>query len=306
MRTLEKALISIHREKSSAVPDRVRALIESSPCLSSGSIKHLFFSEAERICSASGAMTMIVLPRIARRSSKLEYLSDSSTSDICEAVGIAGWAAWTAADNIRDALPDIDNSRACILFSISLMVMNNLLHRLDLSQEDHDVLERLLGKMEQANLEEPLTFKDHCNMEALTSISIDKSIGAAIPMLALLMKSVVPRSDISLSLKYFRHLILARQLSDDACDWREDIRDGRRTVVTELLRKTAGDGKTNRQYVAVFEKQVKFEVADMILKAARHSIGYARKLTCFTDTKCLEKLPDHYEEMALKILAKRI
>jgi geranylgeranyl pyrophosphate synthase len=103
------------------------------------------------------------------------------------------------------------------------------------------------------------------------------------------MRVGASHKDISLCEDFFRYFILARQLSDDAWDWKEDSGITNATLIVKLLED-------------VFEEKVKYEVAAEILKRSRQAIEKARGISCFNDTGLLEELPRYYEKMADRIL----
>jgi hypothetical protein len=136
----------------------------------------------------------------------------------------------------------------------------------------------------------------------LAQMTVLKSIGVSIPMVAFLMNTNAPRKEARRCKKYFYHLIFCRQLSDDALDWHEDMKRGQRTLVTQWLEETVGKDKPLREYRTAFETTVSPRVAQNILGHSKRSIRCARKMTCFTSTEFLEELPRLYKEMATDIL----
>jgi len=232
---------------------------------------------------------------------------------ICTAIGLAGWVAWTAADRIRDgenpARANAGNGADgfnddLYVFSILRPIIDELIGRLSLPTIYLKRLKRIIGMMEYAN-------SSHCALGTREQ-SIWKSMGAAVPLLALMMKVGAQgtkaseidalNKNIVLCEDFFRNFILARQLSDDALDWKEDAGVGNGGRL-----KTAGangDTLVVRWMERAFDRQVKYEVAAEMLKRSRRAVEKARNMSCFTDTVFLEELPRNYEEMAEKILRK--
>ena len=137
-----------------------------------------------------------------------------------------------------------------------------------------------------------------------------KSIGATIPMIMLLVNIGASQRDIDNCYAYFYHLIGARQISDDALDWPDDIKKGHGTSVTQWLEKLAGKKLPGqkisiRTYKKAFNEIVTPRVDCKILWHARKSIEYAKQMTCFKSTEPLEELPRFYEDMATELIAKR-
>ena len=245
-----------------------------------------------------------------------ETLSSSGHKEtvVCTAIGIAGWAAWTAADRIRDGENALRGTSCggndfgslggdLYVFSILRPIIDELIGKLSLSESHLRRLIGIMGKMEYAN-------STHCSM-GVREQSSWKSMGAAIPLLALMMKAGAPgakasemdslNKDISLCENYFYHLILARQLSDDALDWKEDaggIGNGKELKTIGAN----GDTLVVKWLEDAFEERIKYQVAKEMLKTSRQAVKIARDISCFINTEFLEELPRYYEKMAERIL----
>ncbi|MDE1975263.1 MAG: hypothetical protein KGI49_02000 [Patescibacteria group bacterium] len=289
--------------------DQIIEIYGNSPVSRNKTIWAIFTKMADDICESDGPMGLISLPvQAAAECIHKPDLDALHSARTCAALGLAGWTGWTAADRMRDNGSENQSVDDCVVFSAAMAIMDGLLRSLRLPEACGELFESVIVFMEDANLRESRSSERDIScfdLQSLVKTSIDKSIGAAIPLMAFMIKMGADIEDLVSCISYFQYLISVRQLSDDACDWREDMRARRHTVVTELLRRTAGRRATTRKYAAVFEKQVKFDVATMILDAARQSIAHASKMTCFKSTEFLEKLPRHYEEMASGILMKQ-
>jgi geranylgeranyl pyrophosphate synthase len=124
-------------------------------------------------------------------------------------------------------------------------------------------------------------------------------------MLGLLMSVRAADRDIRACKRYFYHLIMARQLSDDACDWREDLKADKSTLIVCWMRKDCSSQKSPSEIEALFRDRIKPRAAKEILRCARASIAAAREICCLADTEFLEELPRYYKDMAMRILARR-
>ncbi len=247
-----------------------------------------------KIIEKVGFRKIILLPRIAYNLLQKQYLSneESNTHKTCVSLGIIAWAAWTAIDEIRDEeQPDSDY---IVIFLILRPIVDELIDDLCLQKKLSD---RLIGK---------ISIMEHVNSKIyptpIKSHYILKSIAVSVPLLALMMKIETESKYIKLCQKYFYHLIGARQLSDDALDWPEDMKKDQHTLVTQWLIETVGKDRSVREYRKAFNKIVSPRVARKILRHSRLSMSYARKMTCFTSTEFLEELPRFYETMATNIL----
>lgn len=264
---------------------------------------------------------------------------DNEVLEICVAIGIAGWAAWTYSDAIRDNEPlnglenksgdDKDNESnqndRLASFSILQSIMYELINRLQLPLNKLRRLYRLVASMEEANCgngkSERLCEKRIENrVYGLRRTSAEKSMGAAIPLLALMMKTGASKKDIHSCQKFFFHFILVRQLSDDACDWREDLASGRETLVTrwildEIPRNSLCgtdledtyetlNKNTSEKMKKIFDEKISLRTAREIIKQSHRAVYYARKITCFKNIDFLESLPQFYEKNAAEVICK--
>lgn len=212
---------------------------------------------------------------------------DENAPLICAAIGLAGWAAWTAADRIRDG-ENIACGASCdgngedlYIFSILRPIMDELVGKLSLPTVYIKRIKHVIGMMEYAN-------SRHCALGARKQSSW-KSMGAAIPLMALMMKVGASNKDIEACESFFYHFIMARQLSDDALDWKEDSGATNDTLVVKWLGRA-------------FEERIKYEVAKEMLKRSKRAAKKARSISCFTDTGFMEELPGYYEKMAERVL----
>ena len=271
--------------------------ITRSPYCASDAARDLIAEGTSALARNPGVVRIIELPSTMSELYRDNTSSVRPAAEKCTLIGLAGWVAWDAADKIRDK--GCDMASACIRFSLAHSIMYEAIAELALDQSDRWIIDCLFARMEMANLDESLRHKPSI------TLTISKSIGADIPFLAFLMKIGASGEDIVHGLDCLEQLILARQLSDDACDWYEDMKAGHRTLVTELLIKNAGAKKNRAVYRHAFEKKIKFKVAQMIRNAARRSVKHACEMSCFTSTRALERLPRSYVEMADKVLAKK-
>jgi hypothetical protein len=251
-------------------------------------------------CQAYGSLT-----QSDQNKGRLEGgLDKTNVVTICTAIGIVGWAAWTAADRIRDNESVSSGtggpSDDLYIFSILRPIIDELIGRLSLPTIYLKRLKQAIGMMEYAN-------SSHCAL-GVREKSSWKSMGAAIPLLALMMKVGVTGAkasemevlnrDIALCEDFFYYFILARQLSDDALDWKEDASKGK-------VSNQSNDTLVVKWLEGAFEEQVKYKIAAEMLKKSKRAIENARNISCFTDTGFLEELPRYYEEMAERILQKQ-
>ncbi len=244
---------------------------------------------------------IILLPQVAHTLFTGQYQqtkNHNTTVTRAIALGVVGWTIWTAIDRVRDReggtrndqLDDIDT------FSYLRPLIDELLSKLCLSKINIEFLSRKIALMEYAN-------SRSCQL-SVHKQSVYKSIGVSIPFLAYLMNMRVHEEHLKDCERYFLHLIAAKQLSDDALDWKDDVKNEQHTPVTEWLRKS-NQKNPGELYEKLFDDHVKTQTSRAILHHSRLSIKYAKQMTCFTSTEFLEELPRFYEDMALRIIAER-
>jgi hypothetical protein len=267
---------------------RAIALIKSSPYIRTHNNWRHVKKYIEMVISYKQIREIIQLP--IHRPISVNVNSDSSYRDITIAIGLAGWTAWTTIDRAIDERDEV--RERLTTYSIFRMVLIELIQSSTLSRADFRRIRRILCDMEYAN-------SPWCAFP-LRKRSVLKSIGAAIPMMIYLMKCGVDLRNIDRCYLYFYHLIAARQLSDDALDWQEDMQHDNYTVVTKSLSRNG-----NTEYLKAFHSIISPRIMKEILRHSRRSISYARSMTCFRSTDFLEALPKQYEKMALDGLSIR-
>jgi hypothetical protein len=268
---------AVTKQDRENIEKAIRLILESGYFVEDGS-KILINEHLRVLAKQPNIRKILELPLRGAEALSFNGLKETA---ICTAIGLAGWAAWTATDRIRDEGGLNDD---LYIFSILRPIIDELIGKLSLLESHLRCLVGIMGKMEYAN-------SSHCSM-GVREQSSWKSMGAAIPLLTLMMKYGASNKDISSCEEYFYYLILARQLSDDALDWKEDSGViGNSTLVISWLEKA-------------FEEHVKYKVAKEMLKRSRQAIEKARSISCFTNTGFLEELARYYEEMAERILKK--
>lgn len=264
---------------------RAAKLVLDSPLISSGNLREIVVASLDRLIARPGIRNIIALPCLAGRFLRERYRILPRETRICMAIGLAGWAAWTAADDIRDGDCEKTGGKSAGImlaeFSLLSQVMHALVDKLGLSAAGRRKIASIIGAMEEANC-----------MEGSIDVrrrSVDKSLSVIIPVVALMMKAGASNADIAAFEDSFRHFILARQLSDDALDWKEDVANGERTAVIELIEEA-------------FAKDLRSRIAGEIVRESQQALRGMARISCFTDLSFLEDLPAAYKNMAERIL----
>lgn len=287
--------------------EKARDYILGHPIIVSDLMRESVANLIDDMSEKENIKNIIILPIQAWGLLKNQRSLDMKDGVKCVALGLAGWTAWTRADDIRDGEEDMDAIKDGMAnFSVLQSVVHDIIRELSLKKEDRNRIIEILGKMEDANSKE--NARNDCVMN-IRERSIWKSMGAAVPMMAFMMKARRPETEIKACEDFFRHFILARQLSDDACDWPEDLFNGRKTPVTEWIEDESDpfmiidmDMDKSKE---IFDRHVASKIAREIRDRACEAIDCVRKIDAFRDTGFLEELPGFYLGMANKILERR-
>lgn len=150
--------------------------------------------------------------------------------------------------NIYDDFLDQEGSPS--LLPLANIYFSNFIifhYKLMLPEEFYSSFENIIKRVEIANRQELLNqrlkiidkkinipIKKQKDADIL-SLS-NKSLSLALSPLALLLsKNYISKNNIKDVLEFFRYLLSAKQLSDDAKDWQKDINQGRVNYVTNLI-----------------------------------------------------------------------
>ncbi len=308
-------------------------LILRSKLIRSDASKNEVATAIEELCSKPKIKSLIELP--IKADNVLEDRAGLGGEKLTKyvALGMAGWAAWTYIDDLRDndtcsrviqvknseeancPLCRLDQefggvtgkkepSRKVVMSSILLSIFYSILGEVCPKRENYDCMLEIIGKMEQANMDEAFRPPNPKDPDDPIEPMAWKSMGAAIPLLAYMMDLGAPKAQLETLKEYFYNLILARQISDDACDWQEDMLTGKSTLITDRLEKYLKNGPEFGDLNEIFEKMASNLAAQEIKKYAEASLNHTKALTCFTSVEFLEKMPLFYLDMAESMLYK--
>lgn len=162
------------------------------------------------------------------------------SKDVIEKLLIAtmlGWISFTIEDNIIDKDMDKQNWKKTqdVLFQKSLNLFKNA------TKDDISFTKKLthvLFKMEKTK--KPFVINTNVLSEKkYMKYSIDKSLGCLLPTFGILrfIKDIKKREFIERYIvQYYKHMMFIYQLSDDAHDFEEDIRQEKQTLATSLIK----------------------------------------------------------------------
>jgi hypothetical protein len=170
-----------------------------------------------------------------------------------------GWIAYTIYDDFLDAEGDLPSLSAANFF---LRELTTLYAALDEQiPKLGTCFKKLMDQIDDANLWE----QQYCRAEVAQGILIlprrlpyvsvtnlaDRSLGHALPAIALFLSlGYAPNAmEITTTLSFFKNYLIARQLHDDAHDWKEDLLRGQiNSAGAKLLREwRKREGSDNRR-----------------------------------------------------------
>lgn len=150
-----------------------------------------------------------------------------------------GWIAYTIYDDFLDGEGE---ARQLGVANVTLRELTTIANQvLQNSPEGQRWFHRLMDTTEAANTWEvthcrtltPLRIPDYGDYARLAERSLGHALG---PVAILLTLGHGPNSpEVSATLAFFRHYLIARQLNDDAHDWEDDLKRGNINVVGALI-----------------------------------------------------------------------
>ncbi len=235
------------------------------------------------------------------------------SSDLLIALGAAsmhGWIAYTIYDKFLDGTSD---RKTLPVAMISLRESYGVLsHLLPMETGFPKFSRKLFTMMDEANAWEIST----CRFDPPKEIGVvpdfgdlsklaDRSIGHALGPLAILFVLGYREEsrEVRLTMCFFKHYLIARQLDDDAHDWEEDFQAGRMTwVVARLLEDCKIKSPTVEQLRTVFWNQTIIAVSNEMLERVAKSRKHLIDMPFLTTTKTFERMLGAIEKSALTSL----
>lgn len=202
----------------------------------------------EFVLSWAGVKRIILLPQ---QLAGFENKIDPKVLDMITVIGLLGWSAFTIDDHIRDFDSKIkagwiSNPISNILKNRMYQFISEVIPTKKISQQVFSII----AEMESVNkMEEDKLLLDFKKMQ-----HSHKSMGLIIPTLLLFDKTNRTASDQKNLFKFFEYFISARQISDDLTDLKEDQETGKRTYVTEIIRKKKINNIGNSFFISITRK----------------------------------------------------
>ncbi len=235
------------------------------------------------------------------------------SNDLTIALGAAsmhGWIAYTVYDKFLDGVSD---PKTLPVAMISLRESYGVLsHLLPMETGFPKFSRKVFNMMDEANAWEIATcrFNPKEELGVLPDFSdlsklADRSIGHALGPLAILFVLGYREEsrEVGLTMCFFKHYLIARQLDDDAHDWEEDYQAGRMTwVLVKLFEDCKTKSPTLEQLRTVFWNQTIVSISNEMLEHIIKSRKYLIEMSSFFDARIFEVMLASIEKSALSAL----
>jgi hypothetical protein len=211
-----------------------------------------------------------------------------------------GWLAYEIYDGFLDGEGD---PRRLPVANVFLRELTMVYIKLDAAIPGiQEMYKKIMNIIDDANFKEQIATAEDWSLEELA----DRSLGHALPALAVMLMNGYDSDSNAISAiwSFFRYYLAARQLHDDAHDWKEDLERGRITgVVSRLIAFSEEDSDTAihiifwREVIPKILKNMQY-----FLHQARESI---RESAIFLDPSPLEAMLARLESAAAHTMRER-
>jgi hypothetical protein len=193
-----------------------------------------------------------------------------------------GWISYSVFDDFFDYEGDVKNLSAGVVFNRKMIEVFEGIS-LDI-KVFKDLYIKTLDDCDAANAWEVSSARSIQDIPTYGNYSVlaEKSLGHALgPLAILLYLGYFPGSEeFNHTLKFFKHYIIAKQLNDDAHDWREDLSKGRVSSVCALLLKRFLDQNPNTEYSESYIQQLEeifaYHTIDLVIAEIGKNLDLAR------------------------------
>lgn len=197
---------------------------------------------------------------------------------------IFGWAAYAAYDSILDHQLPVDilpAANACNHFFSEH-------YNQDAFKNFKSCFCRIVQGMEAANSWEQANARNSQKLPNYDKYQIlaDRGMGHALGALATMAHSGYAEnsSEFKVLERFFRNYIIAKQLHDDACDWKEDLATDRISPIVAMVLSAEHEPGMQEEF---FEKRGRHLAARQILDALAKAEDYLAKLANVLDVGML-------------------
>jgi hypothetical protein len=202
---------------------------------------------ARRKIDAIEDKEIVMVPYLMREALGKRCTLSRAALDELALSNIYGWIAYTIYDDFLDAEGDPSSLSAANFFLRELTALYSALDRQIPEVENY--FKKLMGQIDDANIWEQrycrvtvehgfLMLPRKLPYQSIETLA-DRSLGHALPAIALFLAlGYAPdAAEMDALLSFFRNYLIARQLHDDAHDWKEDLVRGQiNSVGAKLLR----------------------------------------------------------------------
>lgn len=280
-----------------------KRLSSISPQIESGAIKIL-----DTILKMNEKNQITLLPFIFKEISRTDAKKVSGEFLMkCSLANLYGWIAYTIYD---DFLDDEGDSLMLSVANISLREMVSIFEDFSYQYEGFGkIYKDLMDKIDSANAWEI----EFCRGKTKklpdfgdNSVLAYKSLGIALTPVAILfcLGYKANSAEIRLTIKFFKHYLIARQLNDDAHDWEDDLKMNHLTpVVSSIIHKSKKN--PHKSYEEIFWYESIVDVCKEInwhLVEAKKCIVQNKSIK---DGNMLEKMLKPIENAVGKVMSDR-
>jgi hypothetical protein len=229
-----------------------------------------------------GAISLLAR-RISEALPKERRISDQLLLELGSAQ-IFGWAAYTAYDSILDHQMPVDilpAANACNHFFLEQYNQNAL-------KNFKSCFSRIVQGMESANSWEQTNARNSQKLPNYDEYQIlaDRGMGHALGALAAMAQGGYAEnsSEFKVLERFFRNYIIAKQLHDDACDWKEDLATDRISPIVAMVLSAEHEPGRQEEF---FERRGRHLAAQQILNALAKAEGCLVRLANVLDVGML-------------------
>lgn len=207
-------------------------------------------------------------------------------SVFCGLASLYGWMAYSIYDSIID---EKQTTKLLPVANVFHREMNLLFQKIaGKNTELARLCEKTLDDMDCAQLYEVSNVSKKMPSEKQT---IEKSIGFAIPSILALANAGIPVTGLTMKkfIRFFRHYIFVKQMSDDIRDWQDDVKNEIATRVTARLMNSDKSQFMEKAFIPSTKE---------IIQHCRMAKNTLKSSGLFPRNNFLLSLIDEYEETA--------
>lgn len=234
-------------------------------------------------------LTPFILAKSLRKTNKIkkEFLQKLSY------INTLGWMAYTIYDDLIDNDKDIKwLPLANIICRRMDMMFTQLLPECSIFLKEYLTI---MNRLEESNFWEiencRLTKERVPNFTNIKRLS-DRSMGHALTSMAILHKINANEKDIYELKNFYYYFLAAKQMSDDAHDWENDLKKGQINSASAEIFKLTSERKNGNKLKLIFWEKVFDKYAERILEYCTNAKSSLMQISCLKNTKYFDKMVD--------------